>query len=112
MYSRYTKALTTLAITGAIAVPAIAQARGGSDDPPNHEQRMHQVQRHGQHDRLDNDRRERRHDRLDNDRGERRHERADNDRRERRHDRADRRHNRRDDRRGDARASDDGPNHG
>ena len=40
MYSRYTKALTTLAITGAIAVPAIAQARGGSDDPPNHEQRQ------------------------------------------------------------------------
>jgi hypothetical protein len=117
MYSRYTKALTTLAITSAIAVPAIAQARGGSDDPPNHEQRMHQVHRHGRHDRLDNDRGERRHDRADNDRGERRHDRADNDRRERRHDRADndrreRRHDRGDDRRGDARGSDDGPNHG
>jgi hypothetical protein len=105
MYSRYTKALTTLAITGAIAVPAIAQARGGSDDPPNHEQRMHQVQRHGHHDRLDNDRGERRRDHADNDRRERRHDHADNDRRERHHDR-------RDNRRGDARGSDDGPNHG
>jgi hypothetical protein len=101
MYSRYRKAFTTLAIASAIAVPAVAQARGGSDDAPNHEQRMHQIQRHGGHDRLDNDRGERRHDRADNDRRERRHDRADNDRRERRDDH----------RRGDVRGSNDGPNH-
>ena len=70
MNSRYTKALTTLAITGAIAVPAIAQARGGSDDAPNHGQRTHQVAHHGRHDRLDNDRGERRHDRAENRRGD------------------------------------------
>ena len=92
MYSRYTKALTALALTSAIAVPAVAQARGGSDDPPNHGQRVHQVRERG------------RHDRVDNDRSERRHDRADNDRRDRRHDRAD--HRRR-----DGRGSDDGPNH-
>jgi hypothetical protein len=68
MHSRYTKALTALALAGAITVPAVAQARGGSDDPPNHEQREHQVRHHGRHDRVDNDRRERRHDRVDNDR--------------------------------------------
>jgi hypothetical protein len=43
MHSRYTKALTAFALTGALAVPAIAQARGGSDDPPNHEQRQHHI---------------------------------------------------------------------
>jgi hypothetical protein len=68
MRSRYTKALAALALTGAIAVPAVAQARGGSDDPPNHEQRQHQVRHHVRHDRVDNDRRDRRHDRADNDR--------------------------------------------
>lgn len=41
MQSRYTRALAALALTGAIAVPAVAQARDGGD-PPNHEQR-HQV---------------------------------------------------------------------
>ena len=68
MYSRYTKVLTALAAAGAIAVPAVAQAHGGSDDPPNHEQREHQVRHHRRHDRSDNDLRERRHDRVDNDR--------------------------------------------
>jgi hypothetical protein len=103
MQSRYTKGLTALAVTGAIAVPAVAQAQGGSDDPPNHEQRQHQGSNHVRHDRFDNDRGERRHDRFDNDRREARH-RFDNDRRERRDDRGD------NDRR-DGRGSDDGPNH-
>ncbi|HJS92982.1 MAG TPA: hypothetical protein VJ741_01875 [Solirubrobacteraceae bacterium] len=65
MNSRYTKALATFAVAGALAVPAIAQARGGSDDPPNHEQRQHQVRHHGRHHRADNDRRDRRDDRAD-----------------------------------------------
>lgn len=68
MHSRYTKALTTLAVAGALAVPAVAQARGGSDDPANHEQREHQLRHHVRHDRVDNDRRERRDDRADRDR--------------------------------------------
>ena len=72
MHSRYTKALTALALTGAIAVPAVAQARGGSDDPSNHQQREHQVGHHGRHHRVENDRSERRHDRVDNDRRDRR----------------------------------------
>lgn len=92
MRSRYTKALTVLAVTGGIAAPAVAQARGGSDDPPNHEQRQHQVRNDGRHDRFDNDRGEHRHDRRDNDRRERRHDRRDNDRH-------------------DGRGGDDGPNH-
>ena len=91
MRSRYTKALTMLAVAGGIAVPAVAQARGG-DDPPNHEQRQHQVSNHVRHDRFDNDRGERRHDRRDNDRRERRHDRRDNDHR-------------------DGRGGDSGPNH-
>ena len=65
MYSRYTKPLTTLAVAGALAIPAVAQARGGADDPPNHEQREHQVRHHVRHDRVDKDRRERRDDRGD-----------------------------------------------
>ena len=36
MHSRYTKALTTFAVAGALAVPAVAQARRGSHDAPNH----------------------------------------------------------------------------
>jgi hypothetical protein len=70
MDSRYTKALTALAVAGAIAVPAVAQARGGSDDPANHEQRQHQVRHYSRHHRFDNDRR--RHEPADNDRGDRR----------------------------------------
>lgn len=92
MRSRYTKAFTVLAVTGAVAVPAVAQARVGSDDPPNHEQRQHHVSNHLRHDRLDNDRGERRHDRRDNDRREHRHDRRDHDHR-------------------GGRGSDDGPNH-
>jgi hypothetical protein len=72
MDSRYTKAFTTLAVAGALAVPAVAQARGGSDDPPSHQQREHQVRQHLRHDRVDNDRRERRDDRPDRDRSDRR----------------------------------------
>ena len=68
MYSRYTKALTTFAVAGALAIPAVAQARGGSDDPPNHEQREHQVGHHVRHDRVDNVRPERREDRAGRDR--------------------------------------------
>lgn len=64
MHSRYTRGLTALAVAGALAVPAVAQARGGSDDPPNHDQREHQVRHHGRHDRVDNDRREHRHNRV------------------------------------------------
>jgi Ni/Co efflux regulator RcnB len=68
MQSRFTKALTALAAVGAIAVPAVAQARGGSDDPANHEQRPHQVRHHARHDRVENHRRHHRHDRAENDR--------------------------------------------
>lgn len=68
MHSRYTKAVTTLAAAGALAIPAVAQASGGTDDPPNHEQRQHQVRSHVRHDRVDNDRRDRRGDRADRDR--------------------------------------------
>jgi hypothetical protein len=100
MYPRYTKALTALALTSAIAVPAIAQARGGSDDPPHHEQRQHQVRNQLRHGRVDKDRGERR-DHVDNERVERRHDRPSNDRREHRHDR-------RDNDRRDGRGSDDG----
>lgn len=90
MSHRYTRALATLVAASAVAVPAVAQARGGGDDPPNHEQRAHQVEHNQGRDRVDNDRR-RRHDRIDNDRRGR-HDRFDNDRR-------------------DGRGSDDGPNH-
>jgi hypothetical protein len=68
MHSRFTKAVTTLALAGALTVPAVAGARGGSDDPPNHEQREHQVRHHARHDRIENHRRHHRHDRADNDR--------------------------------------------
>lgn len=68
MNSRYTKVLATLAVTGAMAVPAVAQARGGSDDPANHEQRQHQLRHHVRHDRVDNDRRDLRQDRVENER--------------------------------------------
>jgi hypothetical protein len=65
MSSRHTRALAALVAAGAVAVPAIAQARGGSDDPPNHEQREHQGERHRGRDRVGNDHRGR-HDRFDN----------------------------------------------
>ena len=68
MHFRFPKALPALALASAIAVPAVAQARGGSDDPPNHEQRQHHVHHHQRHDRIDNGVRERHHDRVDNDR--------------------------------------------
>lgn len=68
MYPRFTKAVAALALAGAIGVPAIAQASGGSDDPANHEQREHQVLRRERDHRFDLDRRAGRHDRVDNDR--------------------------------------------
>jgi hypothetical protein len=68
MYARYRKALIALAAAGVIAVPAVAQARGGSDDPPSHEQREHRVRHEVRHHGVHSDRRERRHDRVDNDR--------------------------------------------
>ena len=69
MYSRFTRAMTALALAGAVAVPAVAQARGGSDDPANHEQREHQVGHHqSRPDRVENRRHERRHHRVANDR--------------------------------------------
>jgi hypothetical protein len=71
MRSRHTQALAALIAAGAIAVPAVAQARGGSDDPANHEQREHQVEHHRGRDRVDTDHRGR-HDRGDNDRRDRR----------------------------------------
>ncbi|HKO27014.1 MAG TPA: hypothetical protein VJU80_06115 [Solirubrobacteraceae bacterium] len=68
MHFRYMKGLAALAAAGAIGVPAVAQASGGSDDPVNHEQREHQVENHRRDLRFDNDRRDRRGDRIDNDR--------------------------------------------
>jgi Ni/Co efflux regulator RcnB len=41
MRSRSTKFLLPLAAVAAMAVPAVAQARHGSDDPPNHVRREH-----------------------------------------------------------------------
>jgi hypothetical protein len=43
MHARSTWSVTALAAVGALTVPAIAQARGGSDDPPNPERREHRV---------------------------------------------------------------------
>jgi hypothetical protein len=57
MHSRFPAVLATLGAAAAIAVPAVAQARGGSDDPPNHEQRAHQIEHARGHDRFDRDRR-------------------------------------------------------
>ena len=98
MSPRYTRTLAALVAAGAVAVPAVAQANGGSDGPPNHEQHAPQVENHSGRDRvdhhssgrpgrIDNGRRDR-HDRIDRDR----HDRIDNDRR-------------------DGRGSDDGPDH-
>jgi Spy/CpxP family protein refolding chaperone len=50
MRSRYTKALLSIAAVAALAAPAAAQARHGSDDPPS-------AVRHEQH--TGNDRRDR-----------------------------------------------------
>jgi hypothetical protein len=54
MSSRYTKSVLSLAAAAALALPAVAQARHGSDDPANHVRRehhrlVHHV-RHGAHD--------------------------------------------------------------
>ena len=44
MHTRFTTAAVSLAAIAAISVPAIAQARGGSDDPVNHVRREHHRQ--------------------------------------------------------------------
>ena len=41
MKTRYTNALISLGAVAALAVPAVAQARHGSDDPANHVRREH-----------------------------------------------------------------------
>jgi hypothetical protein len=41
MQARYMKALLSLAAAAALAVPAVAQASHGSDDPANHVRREH-----------------------------------------------------------------------
>src|SRR5690348_17014625 len=41
MKNRLTKTLITLSAAAAVAVPAVAQARGGSDDPANHVRHEH-----------------------------------------------------------------------
>jgi hypothetical protein len=43
MPGRYTKYLVSLAAVAALAVPAVAQARHGSDDPINHVRREHHL---------------------------------------------------------------------
>ena len=53
MRSRSTKFLLPLAAVAAMAVPAVAQARHGSDDPPNHIRREHN--RFAEHHRADRD---------------------------------------------------------
>ena len=72
MYSRFTKALLSLAAVAALAAPGIAQASRGSDDPANHVQREHQ--RFDRHHRRDNERqrhRDRHHrDRPNHNRGD------------------------------------------
>jgi hypothetical protein len=55
MPSRYTKVLIALAATGAIAVPAVAQARQGSDDPVGHQRHEHHQVLRGDHRRGSDD---------------------------------------------------------
>jgi len=69
VHSRLTKTLVSLAAVGALSVPAVAQARHGSDDPAGHVRQEHHAGRHdaAQHrDRPDRDR----NDRHDNDRND------------------------------------------
>jgi len=69
VYSRFTKTLVALTAVGALAVPTVAQARHGSDDPATHVRHEHHGVRHDaarHHDRPDRDRRGDR----DNDRGD------------------------------------------
>jgi Spy/CpxP family protein refolding chaperone len=67
MRSRLTKALVALATVSALAVPAVAQASHGSDDPVGHVRHEHHRGDALQHrDRPDRDRG----DRHDNDRND------------------------------------------
>jgi hypothetical protein len=64
-----TKTLVALATVGALSVPAVAQARHGSDDPAGHVRQEHRADRHhaaNHRDRPDRDR----NDRHDNDRND------------------------------------------
>ena len=67
MRSRMTRAMVVLASVAALSVPAVAQARHGSDDPAGHVRHEHHrghLQKH--RDRPDRDRG----DRHDNDRND------------------------------------------
>jgi hypothetical protein len=69
VHSRLTKMLVSLAAVGALSVPAVAQARHGSDDPAGHVRQEHRSDRHDvakHRDRPDRDR----NDRHDNDRND------------------------------------------
>ncbi len=72
MRSRLTKALVALAAVPALAVPAVAQASHGSDDPVGHVRHEHHRGGALQHrDRPDRDRGDRHdNDRHDNDRND------------------------------------------
>jgi Ni/Co efflux regulator RcnB len=71
MTSRYTKALLAIAAAGAVAVPAVAQADHGRDDPAGHVRHEHHHfahhRHHGHHRRADDTVRHVRH-RADRDR--------------------------------------------
>ncbi|MFL5859181.1 MAG: hypothetical protein ACJ780_00120 [Solirubrobacteraceae bacterium] len=69
MHSRLTKMLVSLLAVGALSVPAVAEARHGSDDPAGHVRQEHHGAKH--HAARHHDRRDRDHaDRRDNDRAD------------------------------------------
>lgn len=55
MQSRFTRSLLSLAAVGALAVPAVAQARHGSDDPVGHDRQEHHAVAHHRRHHRDND---------------------------------------------------------
>jgi len=78
VHSRLTKTLVSLLAVGALSVPAVAQARHGSDDPAGHARQEHHAVKHHaarhhaarHHDRRDRRDRRDRADRRDNDRND------------------------------------------
>jgi hypothetical protein len=46
--SKLTKILISLSVAGAVAVPGVAQAQRGTDDPAGHMRHEHQRQHHAQ----------------------------------------------------------------
>jgi hypothetical protein len=59
MKTRLVKSLLSFTAVAALAVPAVAHARNGSDDPPNHVRREHHRvhhRRHGSEHRLGHER--------------------------------------------------------